>query len=239
MDQVLNTSSCVGSFRFGVLNTSHAKSSCILINQDLYRLGIDILCVNEPYYNKCGLAYFLLAYEQIAVTDKPRVAIIIVNHNIKYTILVKERDFIIMMMKMGNRDYLLINTYAPPSADFYEVINKLEYYFIKYSESKIIITGDLKAKHYIWGNDNTDNRGFILVKLINKYQVSILNHRNSSPTYLSTLGQSWIDLVLFKNMSNTGINHYKLDEILLSDHKLITFSLKIKKGKENKKGKRK
>lgn len=71
------------------------------------------------------------------------------------------------------------------------------------------------------------------MELINKYQVWILNYKNSPPTYLSILGQSLINFVLLKNTSNTDINKYDVhDEILLSDHNLNAFSLKIKREKK-------
>lgn len=95
------------------------------------------------------------------------------------------------------------------------------------------MVGDFNAKHSLWGRQRIDSRGEILLEFINKYDLIMLNDPNTVPTYTSTTGISWIDMILVKNFNINNIFDYKVwDEIHLSDHNLITFKIKNYKRKK-------
>lgn len=104
-------------------------------------------------------------------------------------------------------------------------LTKVEPWLIKYSSKNIILVGDLNAKHSLWGGQRAHSRGEILLDFINNHDLTILNEPSSPPTYDSVSGQSWIDLILFKNLGNNLSNFKVHDELSLSDHRLLTFKL--------------
>lgn len=125
---------------------------------------------------------------------------------------------------MNQRISLFFNFYSPPSSDIHETISKLEFYLHRYFNNRIIITGDFNAKHILWGNSRSGNRGLMLLDVMNSFNVSLFNNRNSPPTYCSTLGTSWIDLLFYQNINIHNLKNFKVHEdISLSDHRLISF----------------
>lgn len=74
------------------------------------------------------------------------------------------------------------------------------------------------------GKNKLDGLGQELIDLIIKNNLDILNNSHNIPTYSSTLGNSWIDVVLQNNV--IGLCQFDvLDHITLSDHNLLTFKL--------------
>lgn len=63
----------------------------------------------------------------------------------------------------------------------------------------------------------------------------ILNERTSRPTFHSTIGCSWIDLILYQNMNKNELIDFQVhDEITLSDHDLITLHFCLYSIRKNK-----
>lgn len=159
MAQTTNLPLSVNELSFGFINLNPARASSILLNQISVSLSLDIMRLNEPYYNIHRLAYLSTSCGQVAVTDKPRVVIIIANRNLNYSIIVKERDIIIISIDYKKHRLLIINMYSSPSDDFNDTVLKLEHYSHRYTNTRIIITGDFNAKHNVWGSPKNDNRG--------------------------------------------------------------------------------
>lgn len=120
------------------------------------------------------------------------------NKSYTYSIICLERDLIIINIIIDNKNYIIINIYVPPSSQLDISLIKLEFYLRKYWNSRLIIAGDLNAKHSLWGLQKIDHRGEILLNFINKYELTILNNPDSLSTYASTLGTSWIDMVFIE-----------------------------------------
>lgn len=66
------------------------------------------------------------------------------------------------------------------------------------------------------------------MEFILKLDLVILIDPKSHPTYESTIGTSWIDLVLIRNIVPDKIGNFKVkNDISMSDHIIITFNLKM------------
>lgn len=184
-----------------------------------------MICITEPYFSNLGITTFSKKYHTIAVLDKPRAAIIITSSNIKFNIIKINKDYIVINITYNNESFILINMYSPPSSNIMDSIDILDYYMHSYSSNKIIVTGDFNAKHDLWGNQKVDSRGTLLMDLLLKYNYTLLNDKNSPPTYCTTLGSSWIDLIFFSAHFDYNLfSNFKVnDDVLLSDHRLITF----------------
>lgn len=113
----------------------------------------------------------------------------------------------------NNDTYIVINIYSPPSGDFIEV------------------TGDFNAKHELSGKQKSDHRGTVLLDTMAKFHLYLLNDSSNLPTYFSTHGISWIDLVLLnKTVDARKIIKFTINEdIQLSDHRLLTFDVMFEK----------
>ncbi|GIX70121.1 hypothetical protein CDAR_312581 [Caerostris darwini] len=96
-------------------------------------------------------------------------------------------------------------------------LSTLQAWIEKFPNYQVILLGDFNAKSYIWGKRNTDERGNQLLHFCISLDLSIENNPEMLPTFDSTKGQSWIDLLITKNLDG----HIKLEVISNSDHNLL------------------
>lgn len=86
-------------------------------------------------------------------------------------------------MKIISTNIVIVSIYVSPSVpnnvfedDLTRILNCLR------QHKKVVIGGDLNAHHYVWGNENTDRRGEILMNLISNENMILLN--DGSSTYV-------------------------------------------------------
>ena len=90
---------------------------------------------------------------------------------------------------------------------------------------KIILGFDANSHHILWGSSDCNKRGDLLIEHILRYNLSILNIGNE-PTFVTVNRREVIDITLCNNICSEHIHNWKVsDEITLSDHKLIMFSV--------------
>lgn len=218
--------------RFAFLNANHSKTASIFLNQDILSSNFDLILLNEPFYNYFGIPFFDKSYKILAHHNKPRTATIIINKTYNFTAIEVNRDMIILNLELNNEKILIINVYVPLSSTLDDSLSTLEYYIEKYKKNKIIIMGDLNSKHSVWGDKKTGTRGYQLMEFILKTDLNILNNPGSPPTFQSIIGRSWIDVVLYKNINDNKIGKFEVNQdIYMSDHSLISFSLFCSKRK--------
>ncbi|GIX87727.1 hypothetical protein CDAR_617131 [Caerostris darwini] len=78
----------------------------------------------------------------------------------------------------------------------------------------IVLLGDFNAKSRVWGQRNLDERGSKLLTLCQQL------YPNSTPTYSSSRGDSWINLLISKNL-DSALSLEISDLITNSDHNLL------------------
>ncbi|GBN53806.1 hypothetical protein AVEN_102874-1 [Araneus ventricosus] len=184
-----------------------------------------MVCLNEPYYYQGSICGCPRGYKQIAVDGEPRVATFI-RDNINFVTLEKERDLIALMTNWNNTDYLIINIYCPPSANLESSIARLESICVRFVDKRVIILGDFNAKSSAWSPRPTDERGRLVLEFVNKLDFTIENRCDSIATYSCEKGESWIDLVISKNIDRSLVANWQVhDQITASDHRLITYTL--------------
>ncbi|GBL95363.1 Putative protein in type-1 retrotransposable element R1DM [Araneus ventricosus] len=212
-------------FNFGFINLNHARAAANLIENDVLQKDLDLVRLNEPYYYQGSICGCPRGYKQIAVNGEPRVAIF-VKDTIKFVTLEKERDLIVLMTNWNNIDYLIINFYCPPSANLESSIARLESICVRFVDNRVIIFGDFNAKNSAWSPRPTDERGRLVLEFVNKLDFSIENSCDSIATYSCEKGESWIDLVISKNIDRSLVANWQVhDQITASDHRLITYTL--------------
>lgn len=79
--------------RFGVLSLNYSRSAISILAQDISIRGLNIICTIEPYYTEAVVTTLPSKDGVVAISDKPRAAIVITSRQIKYNILIFERDY--------------------------------------------------------------------------------------------------------------------------------------------------
>ncbi len=99
---------------------------------------------------------------------------------------------------------MLYILYTAPSVPIYDLLTKLDSDLKEIKPYYLIIGGDTNAKSSLWFSSTNNRRGDELVEFIVQNNLTILNN-SSKPTFMSSFGQSNIDLTLV----NTTTQSYK------------------------------
>ena len=122
----------------------------------------------------------------------------------------------------AQKTYTICNLYIPPSqnisiTDFDTLLSQLH--------SPFVILGDLNAHNILWGSRHTDTRGRLIERVLNIYNLCMLN--DNSPTYLHPANGSFtnIDLSIcdpsiFLDFTSWGVH----SDLCGSDHFPILIS---------------
>ncbi|GIY78163.1 putative 115 kDa protein in type-1 retrotransposable element R1DM [Caerostris darwini] len=203
----------------GHLNLGNARAAMAFLNNSFAEHDYDFFSLNEPYSFQDKITNIPKTYKIAAFHSSPKAAIAIKAAFNSQSIHIT-REVVVILAKIHNTDFLLASIYCPPSSNIEVNLNSLIPFLNKYSETPMIILGDFNAKSRVWGQRNLDERGSKLLMFCNQQDLNIENSPDSPPTFTSTRGESWIDLLLTKNIT-ADISLEILDEVTNSDHNLL------------------
>lgn len=127
-----------------------------------------------------------------------------------------------MKITKGNREIIIINCYVPPRETINTALVKIEDLICKFNDSEVLIMGDFNAKGEIWGSNITDDKGEKILELIVANNLTLLNDKNSPPTFKTNRAKGWIDLTI---ATSELYRNLKIWEVLKtpnnSDHRYI------------------
>ncbi|GIX70133.1 probable RNA-directed DNA polymerase from transposon BS [Caerostris darwini] len=201
------------------INLGNSRAANIQLNQSITSLNYDFLSINEPYTFDNKITCIPKEYTIIAHGVQPKAALIIKN---KYQcqMIFQNRFLVVTQINIQNIDCLVISAYCPPRGELSNCLNNIQFWIEKYPHFKVLLFGDFNAKSKVWGKRNDDERGKQLISFANLLEMNIENSPDLPPTFDCCRGQSWIDLLLTKNIAQ-GISLAVLDEISNSDHRLL------------------
>lgn len=159
-----------------------------------------------------------------------KTSIFILNTNIsfkKLTISSTLESTFIELFDANNIKYILGSVYLPPSADDEDITKRFDSLLLQLLGCRFIITADINAKHPLWFSPITDIRGSLLADILLTRNVSIHNNNMNLPTFSGFHGSSFIDVTLSSTSSHNLISNWELHDELLSDHRLISFEIRM------------
>lgn len=216
------------------LNLNHARIANSLLGEDVTNQKIEVVSINDPHTREgkiVGLPRQLQVFSKENSDTPPRAAIL-VKKGVKAMAKIVTRDLVMIQIEQTDRTLDVISIYCPPSEDILAQLRPLEAALLMDPNNGKIIMGDFNAKSSVWSPRSTDPRGEAVIDFCNIQDLSILNDENSIPSYASTIGESWIDLLLVKNLSNSDISGWTIsDQITGSDHRQMRFELSSTEGR--------
>ncbi|GIY73629.1 hypothetical protein CEXT_430541, partial [Caerostris extrusa] len=144
-----------------------------------------------------------------------------VNH--KSQIVFSNSELTAILASINNTETLLVSIYCSPSKNIENNLNLLRNILIENDNRPTIILGDFNAKSRVWGQRDLDERGSKLLSFCHQLDLNIENQPDTLPSFSSSRGNSWIDLLITRNL-NAEVQMEILDEVTNSDHNLLNFS---------------
>lgn len=204
--------------RIAQINLNHTQAAQDLMTQWTLEREIEICAVQEPwmvfntdywYKSKNGLAAI---YWNRGVSNIPCRLVMEGQH----TVAVKYRSF------------TLISCYSSPNStqvEYEEMLDEIKSTIMRENRNTIVC-GDFNAKSPMWSSKRTNNRGRCLIDLANTLDLRLLNE-GAAYTCVRSQGSSIIDTTWTTPDIQPRICDWKVeeDEISLSDHRYITFTV--------------
>ena len=114
----------------------------------------------------------------------------------------------------NNSRYIVGSVYAKLGeveciSDIISMLEKAQQMKAQLKAKGVILMGDLNARHQLWGDSTSNSYGRALVEMIDYAQFTIMNAE--TPTFLSSNGSSFIDLIIITNELVNKVNSVVTD----------------------------
>lgn len=192
---------------------------------------MDVALLNEPFVFDGRIAGLGPSLRIFSSGPDARTAIAICNPTLVVSELVVTRDLVAVCIGPQEDASVLATLYCPPSDDLDPHLLALERLVVAHHDKRLFVAGDFNAHSIVWGPQPTDARGTSVLEMIVRLDLTLHNDPNSKPTFCSTNGKSWIDLLLTHNVEDGHVQNWRIsDRISMSDHQLMEFEIGARKG---------
>lgn len=215
-------------------NLQHARGASGVLLQRFAKEDLDLALVQEPWVNNHRVMGLTTPKCKLLYDDShpsPRTAIL-VNGRINFTPITEfiKRDIAAIRVEVpttrGKSIVNIASAYFPgdeeeaPTSSICEFVTSC-----RQQNQQFIICCDANAHHTVWGSSDINKRGESLLEYISANNIDICN-RGDKPTYVNSRRHEVLDLTLCSQILTDRITSWEVsDEVSLSDHKHITFSI--------------
>lgn len=232
------------------INTGRRRlASSELIN---YLVDNNILAaaIQEPYIYQgtiCNTSNYKVAC--CSSDGGPRAAILVApNLNLIFLAQHSTRDIAVCSLNLGIDTLYLVSIYLPPSRDANGQEVRIDTHLDKLSEivrwctGHLLICGDFNGHHINWGSIRSNQRGREIVDFVAANDLHLLNDGSTLTFFVARNDQvqsSNIDLTLASTRLIPRVSNWRvIDDVTLSDHRLIEITLTLGINKELPRGTR-
>jgi ribonuclease HI len=218
------------------INLQHCKAATAELSRRFGLGHFDIALIQEPYIYNDKVRGFdsggnIVYYPN---DEKPRTCIYL-NKNLKYIPLPEfcsgdETTIKLLLQEdAGNETEVIIcsayfpfdSTSPPPSETITNLVN-----YCKSNNKQLILGCDANAHHTAWSSSNINQRGLDICDFLLRNNLKILN-KNDEPTFVNSIRCEVLDITICTPFIENKISNWHVsDEITLSDHRCIIFSIR-------------
>ena len=232
----LTVSRKIPNIRIVQINAQNSKTVAADICQQTAK-NTDIAVIQEPYFtrNNTTPSTHYNPGDRIVkpTTAEPKVAINIYN-----------AEYGVMQIECGNTphvmavnichdslNFYIINAYFQYAGDRDEILDTLEETLLKIGPSRnVLICADLNAKSPLWNSTTRDTNGRNIEEFLFRHNLRVANTPWHPPTFVSSMGSSYIDATFVTQNFEKCIQNWKVIEgYSISDHNAIKFEIKNNK----------
>jgi len=213
------------------LNVNSLRLKCTLVDQYLGETKPDIVCFNETKLNGRD-APRLTGYQLICSRDRQvdRVegggAAIYARRGILCSDISPDIDDVVAIeIRAGNQVYAVVSYYCPPTHAALNV-PMLDGFANRYD--RLIVAGDLNAKHQYFGSSKTEHRGEILFDLVERHDMYVANNTAEPTRHCVVSGQlDLLDVFLVSKALVGKVEQCYVGDLACSDHFPVHLSLRL------------
>lgn len=191
---------------------------------------IDVLLIQEPYVKdgritvSAGRAF----YDRRGRGDVGS-AILVMNDDLQVIMNIEESDgsCVSVRLERNGRSVQVVSLYCRPSEPIDGHLTRLSDIVQRRGNRAVLCGGDFNAKSNLWLSNLTDDRGSKLEDVAVAWDLEVVNKYSRWTTFENTQGgKSNIDVTLVTRDLVERVADWKVHEVSISDHRLITFDLR-------------
>lgn len=216
------------AIKIAQINAQRSAAACMNLEMLMREGNIDILCIQEPYVFKGKVRGYTSFGVRVTQPDgvAPWVAVVSSEEKIQIFRLSFDKSDHVMCVHVKSKyeEFYLINVYCQFSLPIVPILQSIENILQRIKSANILITMDSNAKSHLWFSKDEDEREKIMEEFILHNNLFVLNEPNNVSTYMTTRGESNIDLTLISGKLLKAIKNWRVrKDCTVSDHNLITF----------------
>ena len=224
-----NANNNIEKIKFIQINLHKSLATTPVLVQYMLEKDIDIALIQEPYTVDNIITHFPLRFQIIQSIDNPTAAIVLNPTKVKIMPLNEfiTRSQVWAVLEHQNTVIHICSAYMAPSADIDLDITSIENTVNKLKPKNLIICSDTNARSQQWGDNTHNRRADSIIDFCIKNNILIINN-SDIPTFMTSFGQSFIDLTFVNQNTFDSINNWRVDLTESnSDHNYIRFEYKF------------
>ncbi|GFY60472.1 hypothetical protein TNIN_92411 [Trichonephila inaurata madagascariensis] len=195
--------------------------------------NVDVALIQEPHCFRGKLPGFPNTYKIFYDTTSEVIKAAIIVRNMTITVFSDPRNLdynsAMIDISFGAYDFTVFSYYFEPSVNIDLDLRKIEQLFSNRVSKRLIWCMDTNSKSEVWFSPVTDSRGIKLCECFSTWQLFTINE-DYGPTFCADQGTSYIDITAVgHNVLGLVERWFIPDYDSLSDHRMISFEIKIPK----------
>lgn len=220
-------------------NLQRKKLALKELLQEGHKRGTSFAIVQEPYVGSVGEITPASGFRVIQRTQnrvKPvKSAIVVFDDQLEILECpeLTTENIVVMILKSMTSKIGVVSVYFEDSLPIEPYLTHIKMISEKLSECQLIIGGDVNAWSPWWGSRSENQRGKLMMGIIDELNMHILNE-GTAPTFYTIRNnvefKSNVDVTACSQEIMTNIDNWKVNTDLTSaDHNAITFSINLNK----------
>ena len=205
------------------INLRKARAANALFCQSVMQYNFHFAFLQDPYILDDRIFGLPSAWK--VISSENYLAHIIIIGNYCFNILFQRNFYVGVTIYTQVGQIHMCSIYAPPSANFEDIMEDLDR-DISLFPGSWIIHGDFNAKSTLWQCRQDDSRGNTLNDIMSKHNFFLINPTDAPPTVYAPLGAGFTDLTwATPEVADMIFSWSVLPDYTASDHQMITWQL--------------
>lgn len=203
--------------KIGQINAQRSRAAAINLELIMKELELDILCIQEPYTYKGRVRGYTTPGMKIIQPDieNPWVAAVIKDQKMEafHNTALETEHLMCFQVITEHENICIVNVYCQYSLKIGPILDLVENVLNKLRGNKIILTMDANARSNFWYAGDADDRGKELEETILTQDLYVINKPNNSATFVSSQGESNIDITLTTSNMLSMVENWKVETL--------------------------
>lgn len=225
----------MSALKIAHLNIGKSQTRHSLLAKELIHLGIDLICLQEPYTIK-NTPMNILGYDKYhtSVTTSRIKSVIYARTEKQINLFLindlTDQNIVTVHINFGDIKTALSSIYVQPNEEGNRQIALIEHRLLNNSSLEVLLLGDFNARSPDWYDTSSNHHGQALESIIAEFDLHVINQPGETFTRVTNgkISCSTIDLTIASASISQMISEWSIeDSSIFTEHKLVSFNVAL------------